>query len=241
MLREPLKNQDFSRNFSDEENCEKVSVLDVRALEQISSSEKLPKKTVFQRFLKLFAILTLVSSCGFKVIYKERDRKSDMSYVHELAAIRIEKERNRLGQKVKNSVYDTINPDNLNSEPKYFLSLKTAEASYATYITPTGSSGRNTVTLTVSYSLQNLKTGDVISTGSASANDSYDVSSNRYASYKTGNYTQSNLTKVISQNIRNSLVNDFIEEKRKCLGEFDEDEEVEIKEKFVCKLVEDNL
>jgi hypothetical protein len=41
---------------------------------------------------------------------------------------------------------------------------------------------------------------------------------------------QFNLTKVVAQNIRNALVNDFIEVKKKCFGGIKvEDEEYEVK------------
>jgi hypothetical protein len=65
-------------------------------------------------------------------------------------------------------------------------------------------------------------------------NDSYDVTANRYGTYVAGEYVLSNLTKIAAQNIRNSLVNDLIEAKRKC----EDKTQIEKGEKFVCPLTE---
>lgn len=162
------------------------------------------------------AILLLfnLSACGFQVIYKERDQSSEISYVEELAAIRIQKDRKKISQELKNNLYDLLNPDYIKSEPKYFLILKLKESVSPTFITVTGASGRNKVTLQINYILKSLQTGDVISSGSTTINDDYDISDSRYGTYVAENYIKSNITKTAAQNIRNSLVNDLIEMKK---------------------------
>jgi len=163
------------------------------------------KKTVF-------AILLLsLYSCGFQVIYKEQKNNPDASYVDELAAIRIKKDRTRLSQELKNNLYDLLNPDYVKAEPKYFLSFTVLKSSSPTFITITGASGRNRVTLDVAYELKDLESGETISTGTTSVNDNYDVTEKRYGTYVAEEYIQDNLTKIAAQNLRNSLVNDFIE------------------------------
>jgi hypothetical protein len=164
----------------------------------------------------VFALLLLfnLSACGFQVIYKERDQNSEISYVEELAAIRIQKDRKRVSQELKNNLYDLLNPDYLKSEPKYFLILDLKESISPTFITLTGASGRNKLVLQVSYTLKSLETGDIISSGNTIVNDDYDVSDSRYGTFAAENYIKSNMTKTIAQNIRNSLVNDLIEMKK---------------------------
>lgn len=167
--------------------------------------------------LKKLLILTLLANlcgCGFQVIYRERDKNTEISYVDELAAIKIKKNRDRLGQEIKNHLYDLLNPDYVKTEPKYFLILTTKEQTSPTFITSTGSSGRNKITLNVSYELKDLESAKTIASGSTSVYDNYDVSSNRFGTYTAQNYVLSNLTTVAAQNIRNSLVNDLIEIKR---------------------------
>ncbi len=179
---------------------------------------------------KIFLILLLfsLSACGFQVIYKEHKNDLDLSLTKEMAAIRIKKDRVRLSQELKNNLYDLLNPDSIKNEPKYILTLDTKETISSTFTTTTGASGRNKMTLDVAYQLHNLQNGDLISSGSTSVNDNYDVTTNRYGTYVSEEYVKSNLTKIAAQNIRNSLVNDFIEVKKKCDGTAKKEEN------FVC-------
>ena len=72
------------------------------------------------------------------------------------------------------------------------------------------------------------------------ANDSYDVTTNRYATSVAEETVAGNLTTVAAQNIRNSLVNDFIEARKKCdnkgKDEDEKDEKDKVEEEFVCPL-----
>jgi hypothetical protein len=184
-----------------------------------------------KKFFTIFLLLSLCA-CGFQVIYRGGEKKSDISYVNELAAIRIKKDRVRINQELKNNLYDILNPDYIKVEPKYFLTLEVSETITPTFITITGSSGRNKITLTASYVLKNLATAETISEGHTSVNDNYDVTNNRYGSYTAENYVRSNLTKIAAQNTRNSLVNDFIELKQKC----EEKAKSKYDSEFICPL-----
>lgn len=166
------------------------------------------------KFLYLILALLLLESCAFQVIYK--DEFDDKSMAHQLASIKIKKERNQLAQNLKNNVSDVFNPDFIVTEPKYFLEMTLTSNIALTYTNASGGSGRNKVTLKVHYILKNIKTAQKISEGNTEAYDSYDVSSNRYATYTAEEYIKENLTKVIAQNIRNSIVNDLVEENREC-------------------------
>jgi hypothetical protein len=65
-----------------------------------------------------------------------------------------------------------------------------------------------------------------ITSGAVEISDNYDVSQNRFGTYTAQNYVENNLTKLIAQNIRNSLVNDLVELQKRCsnLKYADEDE-----------------
>jgi hypothetical protein len=173
-------------------------------------------------FKKLVLAIILLSlfSCGFQVMY--RDEESHASYESDLAAIRIKKDRTRVDQQVKNNLYDILNPDSLDVSAKYFLILTVKETVSPTFITITGASGRNRITISVSYELKNLETAATISKGSTSVNDNYNVTENRYGTYVGDEYLRDNLTKIAAQNIRNSLVNDFIEAKKECAEKKDD-------------------
>jgi hypothetical protein len=181
---------------------------------------------MIKKFLVTSLVFTLVS-CGFQVMY--RDEESHASYENDLAAIRIKKDRTAIDQKLKNNLYDLLNPDSTNVEAKYFLILDVTEAVSPTFITITGASGRNKITINVSYELKNLATATTISKGTTSVNDSYNVTDNRYSTDVADEYLRNNLTKVAAQNIRNSLVNDFIEVRKEC-------EEKKQDKEFKCQI-----
>lgn len=168
---------------------------------------------------KILIIIFLInaSTCGFQAAYKEdnNSESQNFSYEHELAAIRIKKDRTKLDQDLKNNIYDLLNPDNIATEPKYFLILKAKKTVTSTFTTDTGSSGRNKIYLDVGYELKDLTTAETISTGQTIVNDNYDVTSNRFGTYSADEYVQLNITKVAAQNIRNSLINDLVEMKKK--------------------------
>jgi hypothetical protein len=171
------------------------------------------------RKLVLTILLLSLYSCGFQVLYKEQSNDSredeNSSYIEELATIRIKKDRTRLSQEIKNNLYDLLNPDYIKAEPKYFLILTATKMTSPTFITITGASGRNRVDLNVGYELKDLESGDTISNGAVSANDNYNVTANRYGTYTSEEFVVSNLTKLVSQSLRNSLVNDLIELRKK--------------------------
>jgi hypothetical protein len=161
----------------------------------------------------LIILLLKLSACGFQVIYKERENV-DISYVDELAAIRIQKVRTKLAQEFQNNLYDILNPDYVKAEPKYLLVTTVKSSIIPVFITATGASGRNKMTLDVTYELKSIETGTTVGKGFTSVYDNYDVSLKRYGTYAAEEYTKTNLTKVAAQDIRNSLVNDLIESKK---------------------------
>ncbi len=172
------------------------------------------KKSCIFQVLFCLASLFLSASCNFQVIYKDEYKSG--SFSSELAAIRIKKNRDMLDQKMRNNLYDVLNPDFLKVEPLYFLEVSLTSTTSDTFITSTGASGRKRVLISATYQLKNLKNLAVISSGTTEANDNYDISSNRYGTLVADQYIKNNLTKIIAQNIRNSIVNDFVEIRHDC-------------------------
>jgi len=178
------------------------------------SSKAQLKIKMLKKFVLIISLLALCS-CGFQVVYKENDKQADFDYEKELAAIRIKKNRTKLDQDLKNNLYDLLNPDYVKTEPKYFLTLTALKTTTSTFTTSTGASGRNRIFIDVKYDLKDLQTGKTISIGALVMNDNYDVTNNRFATYTSDEYVALNLTKSIAKNIRNSLLNDLIELKKK--------------------------
>jgi hypothetical protein len=168
---------------------------------------------MMKKIITATLITFFINSCGFEVIYREKE--NGISYEKELASIKIQKSAGILNQQIRYDLYDLFNPDSITVEPKYFLVIRTSEAIGSTFLTSTGASGRNKITLTTNYTLYRLSDGAKFASGVTSANDNYDIQENRFGTYTAEEFTKSNLTKILAQNLRNLLVNDIIEiEKR---------------------------
>lgn len=157
-------------------------------------------------FIAIFIALT-ISACGFQAVYNSSE--GEKNYQEELAAIKIQKGKKHIDQELKNHLERLLNPYEVITEPKYLLIINLNTSTYSTIITSSGASGREKVTLNASYILKDIKSQEVISTNSASAKDDYNVEDTRFANYISNEEIEINLTKLIAQNIRNSLVNDI--------------------------------
>ena len=158
-------------------------------------------------------ILSLFSSCGFHAIYRSDNKISDKSqgYNEELASINVEVTRKKINQDLKKNLEQVLNPDGIKVDAKYSINISLDKNTVSTFTTYTGSSGRNKVILTANYQLKDLKSGEVIATGTATAKDDFNVEQiNRFANYIAEDNIASNLTLIIAQNIRNLLINDIV-------------------------------
>lgn len=150
----------------------------------------------------------MTSSCGFTVLYDQKD--AGLNYEKELASIKIQKSAGTSSQELRTSLYNVINPDHLEEKIGYYLILTSSENISSTFLTSSGSSGRNQVNINVRYQLKSYKNDQLISTGSVSGGESYNVNLNRYGNYNTEEFSRSNLLKSLSSKIRNLLVQDII-------------------------------
>ena len=156
----------------------------------------------------VFIALFLLVGCGFEVIYKDHELATSLAY--QLASVKIEKKRTQLDWELQNSLYNLLNPDKLDIAAKYLLILQTTTTSNPTYITSTGAAGRNRITIATNYTLKNLETNQIVGSGSTTASDNYDISINRFGTVVAEEYVRNNILKIISTNLRNALVGDFI-------------------------------
>lgn len=153
----------------------------------------------------------IISSCGFHAIYNDNKiSKNSQSYNQELASIKVHTIRKKINQDLKNNLEKVLNPDDIVSDPKYLMEFTLDRIVTSTFTVSSGSTGRNKVTLMVSYKLKDFNSGELISTGSTTAKDDFNVSDNRFANYITEESIATNLTLILAQNIRNLLINDIV-------------------------------
>lgn len=154
-------------------------------------------------------ILIFLAACGFQPIYKAKISENQINYENKLAAIEIRGNKKRIYQKLQNNLTAVLNPNQIDIPKEYILTIKIDKNIAVTFINPTGSAGRNKVTLTASYELRKIDDEEVIARGTASAKDDFDVEGKRFADYISQEEIELNLTQLIAQNIRDSLINDL--------------------------------
>lgn len=161
--------------------------------------------------LAITLLLFFFSSCGFNAIYNDNKiSENSKSYNQELASIKVQTIRKKLNQDLKNNLEDILNPDGIEVASKYLINITLNRGTSGTFVTSTGSAGRNKVTLTANYQLTNLESGELIATGSTFATDDFNIGTNRFANYTSEETIASNLTIILAKNIRNLLINDIV-------------------------------
>ncbi len=186
--------------------------------QKINLSSQLTKyfcdKNRFFKIILMILALSFLNSCGFQVIYKNNPDKTELNYEERLASIKILAKRKRIDQKLESNLKEALNPNKIQVDKKYLLDVMLTKSIAGTIINPTGSSGRNKVTLTANYKLIRILDDELISTGNATVKDDFNVDNKRFANYVAQEEIELNLTQLIAQNIRNSLINDLIMESK---------------------------
>ena len=151
-------------------------------------------------------ILLISASCGFKPLYRVNN---NINYNNDITSIKVQASNKKYNQILKNNLYDLINPKNIKNDAKYLLKIDISKNINSTYITETGSSGRNRVTISVHYIMEEIASDNIIASNNVSLSENYDITSNRYASHKMEEYKINNLLKIIAKDIRNEIIQQF--------------------------------
>jgi len=171
--------------------------------------------------IKILTLLALISGCGFQPIYKTNLQDDNIKYENKLAAVSISVKRKRLHQKLKHNLTKVLNPNEISVEKEYVINIDIRKTISSTLIRPTGSSGRNKVTLIADYSLRRISDNEIIANGQTTAKDDFDVEEKRFANYIAQEEIALNLTRLIAQNIRDSLINDLFNEEKQSSESFE--------------------
>ena len=135
------------------------------------------------------------------------------TYKEELAAIEVrvlEKGKVKyINQRLKNSLEEILNPNSIEVTPKYILNVSLTSNESSAFINSSGASGRSVVSLNARYDLKDIESQDILASNAASAADNNNISDNRFANYISQEVMEMNLVEIISQDIRNLLINDL--------------------------------
>ena len=162
------------------------------------------------RNLALLAALSIfISGCGFEPLYVEKKTDSDWYYdsefdtgiKEEMASVKVELIRDRIGQLIRNDLLDKLTPKGTPKSPKYYLKVtkidkQEIDQALRNDITAT----RKKVIYKVSYVLQDRAHKQLIN-GTSTAYLGYDILRDPYSTTFAQKKNEKNAAKIIANDI----------------------------------------
>jgi LPS-assembly lipoprotein len=144
------------------------------------------------------AVAALLVGCGFHPLYS-RQRGADFN--EEMAAIKIAPVSERIGQLLTSSLREGLNPSGAPAAPLYTLSLVLSKRIGDFAIRADGTASRQLYSASVTFNLRRIQDNAVLLSGSARANDSYDVGANPYTTIVAAQDADRKAAETLSEQI----------------------------------------
>lgn len=120
----------------------------------------------------ILILLLALAGCGFRPLYS---KSSDVETVPQMAAIKIDPARDRLGLTIRNQLIVGLGQGAEPVVPLYTLSLTTSETPSSVLVTRQESITRYSLNVVTSYTLRDSETGSVLDQGSVTSISAYNV------------------------------------------------------------------
>jgi LPS-assembly lipoprotein len=147
--------------------------------------------------------LVALAGCGFRPLYGERSAASVT--VPELAAIQIDSIPDREGQLVRNNLLDKMQPRGMAAKPLYRLTVSVGISRVSLGVRIDETATRGSLTMSASYVLADMASGDQIMTGNSRAVSSYNILDSDFANVISENdairRTATNLSEEIKTRV----------------------------------------
>ncbi|MGF1631920.1 MAG: LPS assembly lipoprotein LptE [Kiloniellaceae bacterium] len=120
-----------------------------------------------------------LAACGFQPLYSQRSADADVAA--NLASVRIDPLRDRVGQQMHNYLRDRLNPDGQPVSPNYRLQVQLRETLTELGVRRDETATRANLRLTAEFTLLNHGGEAALLTGRSSSTTSYDILRNPFA------------------------------------------------------------
>jgi LPS-assembly lipoprotein len=147
----------------------------------------------------LGAIAAGIGACGFHPI--KAARSGDSPVVDKLSAVKIELIENRIGQELRNDLLDRLNPEGQPTAPGYRLAIKLHENLIEIGISVQGTASRADLDMSGEVALTAAPSGETLFTDTFSANNSYGIDPNSYATLASHQSAEKRLLQEIADEI----------------------------------------
>jgi len=148
----------------------------------------------------------VIAGCGFSPLYGKRVAGQDAAEA-QLALIRIESIKDRIGQQLHNSLLDRLTPKGRPANPAYVLKAAISESVSGLGVKKSAVATRANLRISVSYSLRAAGEGvtENLTSGSVLAISGYDISNADYTTLVASRNARTRAVREAADDIRTRL------------------------------------
>lgn len=151
--------------------------------------------------------LMLPVACGFEPVYRQPGGEQEEEGLQEkLAAIDVLPMPGRMGQELRNTVIDLLNPRAISATPLYKLEIKTEKRSAPADIEKDRRITRYNITFIANYTLTRIDKGTVLDKGTVKLIGGYDALDSRYSTFVAEDFTNNNVISEVAEEIHGRMV-----------------------------------
>jgi len=151
------------------------------------------------RTIFLLAALGFLGGCGFQPLY---GKHFDAYTPEELAAIKVNPIRDRIGQQLHNHLLSLLNPGGRPKKPRYALEAQVSESIGSLGVRKSAFATRANLTLNVNYSLSSFPMGKSLLNGNDSIIVSYNILDSDFATLMAEKDARARAVRELAQAIR---------------------------------------
>ncbi len=148
----------------------------------------------------IIGILVFLSACSWTPVYKT------VGLIEQTNTVLVNPIPNLSGRLMTRLLNNILNPDHIQTEKKYVLSVNLTEETVRDQgILSDDTASRENLYVTADYELKDIKSGKVILNSSTKLVDSYDILSQPYATVTRSQKARENLIQLLSETIGNHV------------------------------------
>lgn len=144
-----------------------------------------------------------LAGCGFQPLHAKGE--DDLAVSNELASVRIDPLRDRVGQQMHNFLRDRINPQGQPVAPNYHLKVELTEKLSETGVRRDETATRANLRMTAEFALIDAAGETVLYSGQSSSTTSYDILDNPFASTVSERDARERALREVADDIRTRL------------------------------------
>ena len=149
----------------------------------------------------LAALATTLAGCGFQPLHG----KSSPASAAALGGIEIAIIADRTGQKLRNLLLDKLNPHGPSDRPRYVLRVTVAQSIHSLAIRKDEIATRANLVLRADYELRRKSDRKLVTKGSASSTNSYNILRSNFATLSAENDARNRAVRVLSEDLRTRI------------------------------------